>query len=166
MRNNIKNISGFLPYSNLLFHSGNSIIFLMKRTVFQILAKILPTQTAYAHCDLPCGVYNPLQARIEAESILNIMKKYNESKDEVFRMRAILIKEERAELVKHHLWVLWTDYFKPEHVEKFPQLHDLFWRTTKLAGQTKKSIDPADGEKLLEMIDEIDDIFKKTKAVK
>ncbi len=138
----------------------------MKRKILKILAKILQTQTAYAHCDLPCGVYNPLQARIEAESILNIMKKYNDSKDEVFKMRAILIKEERAELVKHHLWVLWTDYFKPEHVEKFPQLHDLFWRTTKLAGQTKKSIDPADGQKLLEMIDEIDDIFKQTKTAK
>ena len=130
------------------------------------MANILPTQTAYAHCDLPCGVYNPLQARIEAESILNIMKKYSDSKDEVFRMRAIIIKEERAELVKHHLWVLWTDYFKPEHVEKFPQLHDLFWRTTKLAGQTKKSVDPADGQKLLDMIDEIDEIFKKTKQAK
>lgn len=134
--------------------------------ILHILAKIVPAQTAYAHCDLPCGVYNPLQARIEAESILNIMKKYNESKDEVFRMRAILIKEERAELVKHHLWVLWTDYFKPEHVEKFPDLHDLFWRATKLAGQTKKSVDPADGQKLLDMIDEIDSIFKETKSAK
>lgn len=142
------------------------MIFLMKRTFCNIVAKILPTQTAYAHCDLPCGVYNPLQARIEAESILKIMKKYNDSKDEVFRMRAIIIKEERAELVKHHLWVLWTDYFKPEHVEKFPQLHDLFWRTTKLAGQTKKSNDPSDGQKLLDLIDEIDDIFKKTKQAK
>ncbi|MBU4016370.1 superoxide dismutase, Ni [Patescibacteria group bacterium] len=133
----------------------------MKRLILQILAKILPIQTAYAHCDLPCGVYNPLQARIEAESILNIMKKYQESKDEVFKIRAILIKEERAELVKYHLWVLWTDYFKPEHAERFPQLHDLFWRATKLAGQTKKSVDPKDGEKLLDLIDEIDDIFKK-----
>jgi len=138
----------------------------MKHLILSRLANILPTQTAYAHCDLPCGVYNPLQARIEAESILNIMKKYSDSKDEVFRMRAILIKEERAELVKHHLWVLWTDYFKPEHLEKFPQLHDLFWRTTKLAGQTKKSIDPSDGQKLLEMIDEIDRIFKETKRAK
>lgn len=138
----------------------------MKHFIISILAKILPFQTAYAHCDLPCGVYNPLQARIEAESILNIMKKYQESKDEVFKTRAIIIKEERAEMVKHHLWVLWTDYFKPEHLEKFPHLHDLFWRATKQAGQTKKSVNPADGQKLLDMIDEIDDIFKKTKATK
>jgi nickel superoxide dismutase len=138
----------------------------MKHSFLQIVAKLLPTQTAYAHCDLPCGVYDPIQARIEAESILNTMKKYQESKDEVFKTRAIIIKEERAELAKHHLWVLWTDYFKPEHLEKFPQLHDLFWRATKAAGQTKRSVDPADGQKLLDLIDEIADIFKKTKQAK
>ncbi len=137
----------------------------MRLTLYQILANLLPTQTAYAHCDLPCGVYDPAQAKIEAESILNTMNKYRESKDEIFRIRAILIKEERAELVKHHLWVLWTDYFKPEHVIKFPALHDLFWRATKAAGQTKKSVDPADAQKLLALIDEIDVVFKKTKSV-
>lgn len=134
--------------------------------MISIFAKLLPIQTAYAHCDLPCGVYDPAQARIEAESILNIMNKYQESKDDVFRTRAIIIKEQRADLVKHHLWVLWTDYFKPEHLEKFPQLHDIFWRATKQAGQTKKSVDPKDGQRLLDMIDEIDSIFKKTKAAK
>jgi nickel superoxide dismutase len=129
-----------------------------------MFSKFIPTQIAYAHCDLPCGVYDPVQARIEAQSILNTMKKYQESKDEVFRVRAIIIKEERAEIVKHHLWVLWTDYFKPEHLEKFPNLHDLFWRASKAAGQTKKSVDPADAQKLLDLIDEIDVIFKKTKS--
>ena len=69
-------------------------------------------------------------------------------------------------MVKHHLWVLWTDYFKPEHLEIFPDLHDLFWRATKAAGQTKKTVDPADGQNLLDLIAEIDTIFKKTKATK
>lgn len=115
------------------------------------------------HCDLPCGVYDPAQARIEAESVLAIMKKYQNNDDEVFRQRAILIKEQRAELVKHHLWVLWTDYFKPEHLEKFPKLHDLFWKTTKTAGETKHSVDPKVGQELLDLIAEIDKIFKQTK---
>lgn len=123
-------------------------------------------QTAYAHCDLPCGVYDPAQARIEAESVLKIMEKYADLHDDVQKMRAVIIKEQRAELVKHHLWVLWTDYFKPEHLEKFPQLHDLFWRATKSAGETKKSVNPEDGKKLLILIDEIDEIFKKTKTAK
>jgi nickel superoxide dismutase len=116
----------------------------------------------YAHCDLPCGVYDPAQARIEAESVKKIMEKY-EGLSEQDKVRAIYIKEQRAELVKHHLWVLWTDYFKPEHVEKFPNLHDLFWRATKAAGDSKKSIDPAVGQTLLDLIDEIAGIFAQTK---
>lgn len=115
-----------------------------------------------AHCDLPCGVYDPAQARIEAVSVHKIMEKYSSLSDED-KIRAIIIKEDRAELVKHHLWVLWTDYFKPEHAEKYPQLHDLFWRATKAAGAAKKSVDPADGQKLLDLIGEITDIFADSK---
>ena len=116
----------------------------------------------YAHCDLPCGVYDPVQAKVEAQSVVEIMKKYQEL-DEVNKTRAIVIKEERAELVKHHLWVLWTDYFKPEHLEKNPNLHDLFWQATKQAGLAKRSVDVKVGEKLLEQIDEISKIFWETK---
>jgi len=122
-----------------------------------------PRRVAHAHCDLMCGVYDPAQARIEAESVKAIAQKYQDSTDEVFRQRCIFIKEQRAELVKHHLWVLWTDYFKPPHVEQFPQLHDLFWRATKKAGDAKKSMDPAVGDELLSLIDEIADIFWQTK---
>ena len=119
----------------------------------------------YAHCDLPCGVYDPAQARIEAQSVLEIMKKYPDLHDDD-KIRAIIIKEQRAELVKHHLWLLWTDYFKPEHLEKYPDLHDMFWKTTKQAGNTKKTFDVAEGEKLLSMIDEIAKIFWETKKAK
>ena len=69
------------------------------------------------------------------------MEKFNGSDDDVFKERAVFIKEERAELVKHHLWVLWTDYFKPEHLEKHPELHDIFWKATKAAGEAKKTND-------------------------
>ncbi|HEX6581455.1 MAG TPA: superoxide dismutase [Ni], partial [Actinomycetota bacterium] len=69
-----------------------------------------------------------------------------------------------ADLVKEHLWVLWTDYFKPEHVEKYPQLHELFWNATKEAGLAKKAVDPSQGQKLLDSIDEIGKIFWETKA--
>jgi nickel superoxide dismutase len=124
-----------------------------------------PTTTVHAHCDLPCGVYDPAQARIEAESVKAIMEKYQSNDDPVFRDRALLIKEQRAELVKHHLWVLWTDYFKPPHLEKYPQLHQLFWEATQAAGAAggKGSVDPADGQKLLDQIDEIAKIFWETK---
>ena len=116
-----------------------------------------------AHCDLMCGVYDPAQARIEAESVKAIAEKYHGSDDEVFRQRCLIIKEHRADLAKHHLMVLWADYFKPPHVERFPHLHDLFWRAIKQAGQAKKTVDPADGQALLDLIAEIDDIFQQTK---
>jgi nickel superoxide dismutase len=118
-----------------------------------------------AHCDLPCGVYDPAQARIEAQSVKAIIEKANATDDADFKARALLIKEERSDLVKHHLWVLWTDYFKPPHFEKYPQLHELFNEATKLAGAsgTKGSWDVADADKLLGKIDEIADIFWETK---
>jgi nickel superoxide dismutase len=125
---------------------------------------LTPSTTISAHCDLPCGVYDPAQARIEAQSVKACQEKYQASDDPVFRQRAVQIKEERADLVKHHLWVLWTDYFKPEHAEKYPQLSELFWKATKAAGEAKKSQDPAQGQQLLDQIDEIAKIFWETKA--
>jgi len=128
-----------------------------------LLDRLQPATVVHAHCDLPCGVYDPAQARIEAESVKQIMEKHNASSDHDFKTRAILIKEERADLVKHHLWVLWTDYFKPEHLEKHPQLHDLFWRATKSAGEAKKTTDVAVADRLLQEIAEVDKIFWETK---
>lgn len=116
-----------------------------------------------AHCDLFCGVYDPAQARIEAQAVYNTVHKYHESDDEVFKTRCILIKEERAQLVKEHLWVLWTDYFKPEMVEKHTETHDLFWRATKAAGEAKKSMKQEDAQKLLDLVDEVGELFAKTK---
>jgi len=131
--------------------------------VFAVLDARRAPRTAHAHCDLPCGVYDPAQARIEADSVKACMEKFNASEDPVFRERATVIKEERAELVKHHLWVLWTDYFKPEHLAKYPQLHEVFWKTTKAAGEAKKTNDVAVATRLLDGIAEIDTIFWETK---
>jgi nickel superoxide dismutase len=133
--------------------------------MFSTLEALLrPRRAVHAHCDLPCGVYDPAQARIEAESVKGCQEKYQGSDDAVFKERAIQIKEERADLVKHHLWVLWTDYFKPDHLEKYPQLHELFWNATKEAGNAKKSEDPSQGQKLLDQVDEIAKIFWETKS--
>jgi len=131
--------------------------------VLSIVDRFSPPEQVSAHCDLPCGIYDPAQARIEAESVKATQEKYQASSDETFKTRALFIKEERADLVKHHLWVLWTDYFKPPHLEKYPQLHQLFWDATKAAGATKSSVDPASGQKLLDQIAEIEKIFWETK---
>jgi nickel superoxide dismutase len=132
----------------------------------RLLARLFePKSTVHAHCDLPCGVYDPAQARIEAESVKAICDKYQSNEDPEFRTRALLIKEQRSELVKHHLWVLWTDYFKPPHFEKYPQLHQLVNEATKLAGASgaKGSADPAVAQQLLDKISDISDIFWETK---
>src|SRR5262252_9539108 len=114
----------------------------------RLLARLLePKATAYAHCDLPCGVYDPAQARIEAESVKAICEKYQANSDPEFRTRALIIKEQRAEL------------------DKYPNLHQLFNEATKLAGASgsKGSADPAKAEELLSKIDEIAKIFWETK---
>ncbi len=124
-----------------------------------------PKTIVSAHCDLPCGVYDPAQARIEAESVKAICEKYAGNEDPTFRARAVAIKEQRAELVKHHLAVLWHDYFKAPHFEKYPELHTLFNETIKLSSGTgsKQSMDAADAQKLLDGIAQIDTIFWETK---
>ncbi len=126
---------------------------------------LAPTIEVSAHCDLPCGVYDPAQARIEAESVKAVIAKALDSDDPDFRTRAVIIKEQRSNLVKEHLWVLWTDYFKPPHFEAYPQLHTLVNEATKLAGAsgTKGTLDLETADKLLAKIDEIAEIFWATK---
>ena len=134
-------------------------------------ALLSPRRVVHAHCDLPCGIYDPAQAKIEAESVKAIQTRYQDpekfkTKAETvddYRARCLIIKEDRANLVKEHLWVLWTDYFKPEHLQKYPNLHELFWKATKEAGLAKKSQDPQQGQGLLDAIAEIDKIFWETK---
>lgn len=137
-----------------------------------MLSRLLkPKRVVRAHCDVPCGVYDPAQARIEAESVQKIQEKYQDAENQkkpsetvdAYQARCLMIKEQRADLVKHHLWVLWTDYFKPDHLEQYPDLHEVFWKATKAAGEAKKSVDPKQGQELLDLIGEIDKIFWETK---
>lgn len=131
------------------------------RSIKEVFVQLI--KPVYAHCDLPCGVYDPAQARIEALSVKKILEKMQgyEGDD---RVRAIIIKEERAELVKHHLMVLWADYFKPEHLERWPELHDKFWRAIKQASDCKHHDDVGNADTLLEMIDDIAEIFAESKS--
>jgi nickel superoxide dismutase len=121
---------------------------------------IAPPRTASAHCDIPCGIYDPEQTRIEAESCYRIIEKYAASSDELYRQRCVVVKEERAELTKHHIDVLWHDYFKPEHLEKYPDLHDVCWKASKAASKVKQTTDLAAAEELLGLIDKIDEMWK------
>ena len=130
--------------------------------MFRLSTILAPRAVAHAHCDLPCGVYDPEQARIEAESSTRSSRRWAANSDPTFTTRAIHIKEQRADLVKHHLDVLWHDYFKPEHLEKVPNLHELFWNATKQVSKVKASTDIAEAKKLLDMIDQVDAAWKAT----
>ena len=107
---------------------------------------LAPTTVASAHCDLPCGVYDPEQARIEAESCHRINEKYAANEDATSGRGRSRSRRSSAELVKHHLDVLWHDYFKPEHLEKVPNLHELFWNANKQVSKVKASTDKADSQ--------------------
>ena len=130
------------------------------------LTRVLrPTNTAFAHCDGPCGVYDPASARIAAEAVLSMEKKIaalGEGNDIVSvntRTRFIAIKESQAEIVKRELNILWHDYFKPEHLEKYPNLHDTFWKAAKLASKNKTEQDRPTAEALLGAIEEIHNLL-------
>jgi len=130
--------------------------------LLSMLDQVHPPHRVAAHCDIPCGVYDPEQARIEAESCYKICEKYEGSDDELFKQRCIQVKEERAELAKHHISVLWSDHFKPKHLDSIPALHETFWNALKQVSQVKRSIDKAEAQKLLDYIDQIDDYWKQT----
>ena len=121
-----------------------------------------PATVVHAHCDLPCGVYDPEQARIEAESCYKIIEKMGQNSDPTFTARAIDIKEERAELAKHHLDVLWSDWYKPEkHDAKFPQLKDTLKQAVSQGSKVKASVDLNEAQKFLDLIDQVDQIWQK-----
>lgn len=136
------------------------------------LARALsPAPTAEAHCDGPCGVYDPASARIAAEAALSMSKKLAaltvpDSNDAAawahylnHFARYVSIKEEQAHLAKEEVLVLWTDFFKPAHLEAHPNLHTLVWETTKLASKVKQNVDVAAAEAFLANIQQIHDIF-------
>lgn len=132
--------------------------------VFKLLLKVLPNHIAYAHCDVPCGIYDPKPAQLAAATMLKMTEIIDDTGSDSHKIvRAIMTKEEHGRILKHELSVLWSDYFKPEHLEKFPDLHDKFWQTMKLASKVKQSVDPDAAQQLVKEVDAIADIFAATK---
>ena len=129
-----------------------------------------PSTIAYAHCDIPCGIYDPTPAKIAADTVAKMVEKINAlpagatdtaTRNSVVRM--VTVKEQHAEICKKELQVLWSDYFKPEHLEKFPKLHDTFWKALKLASKNKQNVDAAAAAELQAAVKEISDMFWATK---
>jgi len=129
-----------------------------------------PTTVAYAHCDIPCGIYDPTPAKIAADTVAKMVEKINAIPKDAMDMgsrnsfvRMVAVKEQHAEICKKELQVLWSDYFKPEHLEKFPKLHDSFWKALKLASKNKQNIDAAAATELQAAVKEISDMFYASK---
>jgi nickel superoxide dismutase len=136
----------------------------------RITSWLKPATTVHAHCDIPCGIYDPHQAEIAARTVARMVEligqlpKENPSEaDRAKLVRCTLIKEQHAEIVKHEITIIWGDYFKPEHVERYPDLHDRVWKILKLAGKNKQNIDAQAAAELEAAVKEFADIFWSTK---
>jgi nickel superoxide dismutase len=148
------------------------------KTLTTRFSETFPAEEAYAHCDGPCGVYDPASARIAAEAVLSMTKKIlalkaPEGKDDMawtaYRnsmVRYINIKEEQAQKAKDELLILWTDFFKPAHLEQYPDLHDTFWKAAKLCSAVKVEVSLEKAEALMDTCKKVHEIFWATKGKK
>lgn len=143
----------------------------------KFIFNFFPKKVAYAHCDIPCGIYDPHNAQVAAHTVIKMTTLINElkvsSKDPSFEERKRIIsqvsrltkiKEEHAELVKHEVRVLWGDYFKEEHLKDYPNLHGLVFKIMKLASKSKQEVNIESANELLKSVQEIAEIFFKTKG--
>jgi len=148
----------------------------MLKKITSLVDSVHPAETVQAHCDGPCGVYDPASARIAAEAAVSMTKKIvaleTPDPSDSAAMAAYLntlsryvaIKEEQAHLAKEELLVLWTDYFKPPHLDAYPNLHDTFWKAAKLCSAVKVEVSVTHAGELMDAIKEIHTIFWATKG--
>jgi nickel superoxide dismutase len=132
------------------------------------LDKVFGFERAKAHCDVPCGIYDPINAQIAALTVVRMMDlmegldKGGEVANKAYQnsmSRYIEVKEEHAEKAKHEIRVIWGDFIKPEHVEKYPNLNAITHKIMKLGSQSRQTADREAGVALVEAINEFAEIF-------
>jgi nickel superoxide dismutase len=146
---------------------------MMLYTIFNKLDRIFHFEEAKAHCDIPCGIYDPAIAQISALTVIRMMDLMHdlerESKDDLElhnkSARYISVKEEHAEACKREIRVIWGDYMKPEHTEKYPELDKLVFQIMKLASETKQTVKREKGLELLQKVNRFAEIFWQTKGI-
>lgn len=147
--------------------------------VERLFDTVHPPRPVYAHCDIPCGIYDPHEAQIAALTVIRMDQLIGEltapamdAKPEdraayVSKLaRYTAVKETHAERVKSEVRVIWGDYFTPDHAKQFPQTHDLVWKVLKQASKARQTTNLADAQELLKLVQEFADIFWQTKGVK
>lgn len=137
-----------------------------------LIDKIWLVRTAYAHCDVPCGIYTPEPAKTAADTVAKMVEKIQalpDDQSEATRnsfVRMVVTKEEHAEKCKKELLILWTDYFKPEHLETFSNLHDTFWKAAKLCSKNKQEVNADVAKELQDAVAKIAEMFVRAEAAK
>ncbi len=132
---------------------------------FKLLDRIFPARIAYAHCDIPCGIYDPHIAQMAAHTVIRMTKLIEDAKEDPHKIaRYAKVKDEHAELCKHEIRILWGDYFKQEHLKDYPDLHELVWKIMKLASKARQEVNMQAADELLEAVNEIAEIFWETKG--
>ncbi len=130
---------------------------------------LAPRRVVHGHCDIPCGIYDPHEAQLAAQTVETMVTKIQAlpdgesaaSRNSFARM--VAVKEQHAERVKREVLIIWGDYMKPEHLAKFPDMHDKVWKTIKLASACKQSIDAEKAAELRRAVDEFAEMFRATK---
>src|SRR3989344_36897 len=122
--------------------------------LFQIMERVKPAKEVSAHCDIPCGIYDPYHTQLAAHTVIrmvNLIKEATSKMDPNASMeeRAIFVskiqrytavKEEHAEIVKKEIRIIWGDYFKPEHLRQHPELHELVFKIMKLGSKARQEV--------------------------
>ncbi len=138
-------------------------------TITFALAKLIRVREASAHCDIPCGIYDPVSAKIAAQTVQKMALRIEslDSSDDASSAntlsRYITVKEEHAELCKHELRILWADYTWPG-----ADANDIaakFNAALKLASQCKQTVSMENAEALVAAVDDIATVFWSTKGV-
>lgn len=132
--------------------------------ILKILTKFFDNGIVYAHCDIPCGIYTTHQAAVAAETVEKMVEKIQGTSEAHDIARFTATKEQWAEICKKELLILWTDYFKEEHLEAFPNLHSIFWTATKLCSKNKREVNPQSAKQLRRAVQEVSEMFEKTEG--
>jgi nickel superoxide dismutase len=143
--------------------------------LIQSVDKYLPFPEAKAHCDIPCGIYDPAPAQIDALTVVRMMDLMTalEHGEEKGRLeyhntlsRYITVKEEHAEKAKHEIRVIWGDYIKAAHIENHPELPGLVHKIMQLGSTSRQTSNREHGIAFVDAINKFADIFWATKNIK
>jgi nickel superoxide dismutase len=154
-------------------------MFAARTIALGIVDAVRPARVVHAHCDIPCGIYDPHEAQIAALTVVRMDQLIGElakpaagAKPEDVEAyqaklaRYVVVKEVHSERVKAELRVLWGDYFTPDHLKQYPTLHETFWMAMKAASKARQGTNSADALELSKKVQEIAEIFWKSKGAK